>query len=251
MQKYFYIGKERALFIRADGTKIILDLKDVGTINFVASDIYEPDVTKAIATFVKPGGIFIDVGANLGIHALAAWRAMNRTGLIFAVEANSGLFDLLQKSTQLNGAQSVVRTVRAAAWSHDGELAFSFEAEQHRVGAVRLENAVNYGSGESKVKAIAIDSLEFDRSKLNLIKIDVEGREPFVIEGAQKTIRQSQCAVICEYHQSVIESTYGVARFQSLVETLGLKPHGINGDGKIAPLAGYPRTHANLVLLPA
>src|SRR5687767_6592083 len=101
--KYFYIGKQQALFIRNDGTKVLLDLRDVGTLNFITSDIYEPDVTGAIKQLLKPGGTFIDVGANLGIHTLMAWRHLGKSGRVFAIEPNKHIFRLMRQSLQLNG----------------------------------------------------------------------------------------------------------------------------------------------------
>lgn len=250
MTHYYYIGQRQAIYVRNDGTRLVLDLRDVGILNFLTSDVYEPDVTGAITNILSPGGTFIDVGANLGIHSLHAWRRVAPSGTVIAIEANSELFFNLRRNIALNGAAGVVRPINAAAWSSDGELKFSFETEQHRVGAVVLDGSINYGVTNTSVKAVQIDTIITDSRNIQAIKIDVEGREPFVIEGAQKTIQTSRCTVIAEYHEEVIESTYGSKKFKDLVFDLKLTPHMIERDGSFIRLEDWPKTHANLALIP-
>jgi FkbM family methyltransferase len=245
--KYFYLGDQKALYVRRNGAKIVLDLRDIGTLNFIASDNYEPDVTRAIASILTPDGTFIDVGANLGIHSIAAWRRMKRSGRVIAIEANPQIFSLMAQTIRLNGAQGCVEAFHAAAWNETGEVSFSSEPDQHRVGAVHLSDAVNYGNETVTVPAIRLDDLELERA--DLIKIDVEGREPFVIEGGRELIARSMCPIICEYHESVIASTYGVNLFHSLLNELNLSPHRIGPDS-FELIGDYPQTHANLVFLP-
>ncbi|WP_421416593.1 FkbM family methyltransferase [Agrobacterium tumefaciens] len=245
---YFYTGGQTALYVRSNGVKLQLDLRDAGILNFLATDSYEPDVSSVINQHLSEGDTYIDVGANLGIHTVAAARKVGNTGRVIAIEANPFLHKFLKRNVALNGAASITKVVNGAAWSSEGTIEFSFEEDQHRVGAVVLESATNYGDTKHAVDAVMIDNLVPQGRPVKLIKIDIEGREPFAIEGAWQTIQNNNCIVVSEYHREVIESTYGATKFDQLITTLGLKPHSIERDGRLTALSDWPKEHANIAL---
>lgn len=248
---YFYTGNQTALYVRTDGSKLHLDLRDAGILAFIATDSYESDVTSVLRNHLTPGSTYIDIGANLGIHAVFAARKVGQEGRVIAVEANPNLQSFIKRNAAINGLTPVIRGIQAAAWSTPCELEFSFEEDQHRVGAVRLDSAINYGTNSHKVKGVTIDDLAAHAKDVKVIKIDIEGREPFALEGAQKTIAKHDCIVVTEYHKSVIDGTYGAYKYDDLVRRLGLRPHAIERNGDFTPLEDWPEDHANLALLKA
>lgn len=252
LKAYCFIGDRQAAVRRRDDSRLVLDLDDVGMLNFILSDEYEADVSFALKAFGARGSVIIDVGANLGIHTVALLRALERDCTIHAFEPNPHVFGLLRKNVILNGGGDCVRTHQAAAWHETGTGRFSFRREQHRVGAVAVEGGMNYGDVEHEVRLVRIDDLmKANPATVSVIKIDVEGREPFVIEGARKTIAASRCAVVHEYHPEVIESVYGVARYRALVADLGYRTFAIDVRRKeIVPIGDLPDGHSNIVIAP-
>ena len=72
---------------------------------------YEEHMSSLISAFVPPGGVAVDVGANVGVHTLAMWKAActgSRRGIVIACEPNPGVLARLQTNLALNGAGEVV-----------------------------------------------------------------------------------------------------------------------------------------------
>lgn len=247
---YFYLGDKKALYIRKSGLRLLLDLKDLGIVNFISTDIYEPDVSFAIKHLVRPGSIFVDIGANLGIHSLEASRLMNRQGAVVAIEANPRLAALLRDNVSINGYQSSIRVEEFAAWHEQATVEFSTEENAHRVGGVRIENATNYGATSVSVSAKPVDQLCLNPKNISAVKIDVEGREAFVIEGMRKTIEAGDFAIIAEYQPDLIDEVYGIERFHALMKTLNRIPYRIDAANvTLVPSPQMPDGHSNIVWL--
>lgn len=245
---YFYLGSQKALHTRKSGLRIIVDLKDLGTINFISTDIYEPDVSFVLEHFLKPGSIFVDVGANIGVHALEAGRLMKLSGQVVAIEANPALSAILRDNVRLNGYHPVVTCHDFAAWSEEGVVEFSALEDAHRVGAVRMAEATNYGDAAVSIPAKPLDALALDAARVALVKIDVEGREGHVVEGMRRTLSASDCAIVAEYQPDLIEETYGLERFHALMRDLGRSPRAVDlSQRRLVDIGRMPSGHSNIV----
>jgi FkbM family methyltransferase len=132
---------------------------------------------------VPPGAVVVEVGANIGTHTLFFARQAGHAGAVVAFEPQRIVFQCLCANMALNSVTNVEcrqQAVGAAA----GEV---------RVPALDPSREGNYGGlsldghqqGES-TPLVTIDSLNLPRCAM--IKIDVEGMERAVLEGAAKTI---------------------------------------------------------------
>jgi len=200
---------------------------------------------------VYHGPCSFGICVNLGVRSLEAGRLIKPSGQVVAVEANPSLFAILCDNVQLNGYNSFVKCHGFAAWNKEDQVEFSAEADAHRVGAVRLNNAMNFGEDTVTIAARPLDALAVDPVRLTLVKIDVEGREAFVIEGLKQTLSKSSYAIVAEYQPGLIDQTYGLERFHDLMRSLNRMPHAIDlsTEGFVA-LETMPSGHTNLVWLP-
>lgn len=135
-----------------------------------------------LAQAVKPGHSVVDLGANIGAHALAFARMTGPAGVVVALEPQPEAFRLLCANLALNRVGHV-RPIHAAAGASAGRI---------RVPVLDYAKPGNYGgvalggdAGE-EVAMIALDSLEL--AACHLLKIDVEGMENAAIAGAERTI---------------------------------------------------------------
>jgi len=150
-------------------------------------------------TFVGPGGVAVDVGANIGTHTLALAEMAGPTGRVYSFEPQRALFNLLCGNLALNRATNV-RARHAAV----GEAAGAIEtppidygaAGAFNFGAVSLADAAGYPPGGETVELITLDSLALDRC--DLLKIDVEGMERPVLAGAAETLRRTAPVIYLE-----------------------------------------------------
>ena len=129
--------------------------------------------------FLLPGELFIDIGANVGVYTmLAAVEAKSR---VMAFEPSSQSFNALKKNIELNGLENLVIGYKTALGNQMGETTMT-----HSIDAMNHIETLPNGQGEM-VEINTLDNLLSENCPA-LIKIDVEGFESAVLEGAKKTL---------------------------------------------------------------
>jgi FkbM family methyltransferase len=160
-------------------------------------DYYEPLTVALIHSLAKTTSLFVDAGANIGVHALRLAAARPEMDVL-AFEPNPRLHALLQDNVRANGFRHV--TVEPIALSdRDGvgplylspsDMSASLEAG--------FESA---HAGVVNVPVGTLDRYLADRGAPNrrfVLKLDVEGHEPAVLAGASATIRRCRPDIIAE-----------------------------------------------------
>ena len=147
--------------------------------------LLNPDYNIEELTFlrahVQGGGVFVDVGANVGTYALALARDVGDAGRVIAIEPHPVTHARLAFNQAASG-YSQVSLVQAAAGDADGELLI--ETDGDNLGASHIV------SGDASGKAIRVPSLRLQRileqagvARIDALKIDVEGYEDHVLTG--------------------------------------------------------------------
>jgi len=145
--------------------------------------LLNPDYNIEELTFlrahVRDGGVFVDVGANVGTYALALARNVGAGGKVIAIEPHPVTHARLAFNHAASG-YSQVKLVQAAAGDADGELLI--ETDGDNLGASHIV------SGDASGKAIRVPSLRLQRileqagvADVDALKIDVEGYEDRVL----------------------------------------------------------------------
>jgi FkbM family methyltransferase len=144
--------------------------------------VFEPNLTAWIRAHLKPGDVFVDVGANVGYFSLLASRMVGKDGRVIALEPAPSTFAVLEHNILLNKAENV-RAVRVAAYDRIATLPMYSVAGEEAAGGASLVHVV--GPQEAEVSAAplgdVLTSEELRRARL--IKIDVEGAEESVVAG--------------------------------------------------------------------
>lgn len=144
---------------------------------------YMEEELQFLLGYVKAGDVVVEAGANIGTHTVPLARAVTDAGRVFAFEPQRIIAQMLGGNLALNGIWNVAQE-RAAL----GEL-----REVMYLPPVDYAQPGNFGSvslteqGGEAVSVIPLDAFNFAR--LDLLKIDVEGMEKDVLEGARDTIR--------------------------------------------------------------
>ena len=145
-----------------------------------------------------PGGVALDVGANVGAYALLMGGWVRPGGRVYAFEPSGQAFEGLRAHIGLNGLADVVHPVRAAVSDREGRAALA--AEGHH-GTSRLASGT--GEGTETVETVTIDQFcAREHIVPTLIKIDVEGWELEALRGARDTIARGgrSLALFVEMH---------------------------------------------------
>ena len=163
--------------------------------DFIAfSDVYWRGIYDGFK--VKPGFVVIDVGAHIGIYTIKAARSVGSNGRVIAVEPHPENFRLMLQNIALNKLDNVT-PVQVALSNHEGyvKLYLSNSSDKHSI--------VYQASAQCmKVPSLTLDGLlrHLDIDYVDLIKIDVEGAEMDVLEGARQTLKKSEKIVVATYH---------------------------------------------------
>ncbi|MBI5323019.1 FkbM family methyltransferase [Bradyrhizobium sp.] len=142
---------------------------------------YNIEELQFLRAHVRNGGVFVDVGANVGTYALAMARNVGADGKVIAIEPHPVTHARLAFNHAASG-YSQVKLVQAAAGADDGELLI--ETDGDNLGASHIV------SGDASGKAIRVPSLRLQRileqagvTRVDALKIDVEGYEDRVLTG--------------------------------------------------------------------
>jgi len=151
----------------------------------------EPDTMEFFRRVLKPGMVFVDVGAHLGEYTVLAATILGRSGYVHAFEPRPDIFELLTRNIQLNHCRNV--TVRPfALWHENGWCEFEVTPEPS-VSAIRSVAPIRRGAKIIKVRAVTLDDYfaRIPTCRPDLIKIDVEGAELHVLRGARSVLDRS------------------------------------------------------------
>ena len=156
------------------------------------------ELEKAIAALraasaFRTGGVFLDVGANIGALSIYALRSGAFSEAI-AIEPDPHNFAILSRNIALNGFDDRVRAIEAAASAAAGEL----QLIKHRknFGAHSVEARCSASAADSIcVRALALEDILTQQAiapdEVSLVKIDVEGHELAVLEGMGQLLQVS------------------------------------------------------------
>ena len=181
---------------------MLLDPNDLVSRVILETGAWEPESWLAIRSHLRPGDTFVDVGAHIGYHSLKAAAVVGPSGRVIAVEPNARTVRELQDNIRESGAESII--VQPVACSDTEGSIELFVAPRANTGQTSLsrQNASQAGSAvESyRVRARPLDAVirESGVSRVDVIKIDVEGAELLVLKGAQGTIARYRPLLIVE-----------------------------------------------------
>ncbi|MFZ4409597.1 MAG: FkbM family methyltransferase [Paracraurococcus sp.] len=164
------------------------------------------ELAAVAAAVLPPDGVVLDVGANIGLSALALVPLLPQ-GRILAVEPAPATAAALRRTLALNGLADRVAVEPVALGAVPGEA--EFHAADHSAGAHLLDPGTLGGAALPRVRVPVetVDAL-VDRhgfGRLDLIKIDVEGFETEVLDGAAATLARFRPVVLAEFNAWVLQ----------------------------------------------
>ncbi len=195
--------------------------------------------------------VFIDVGAHVGLYALPVSRTLAPGGEVFAFEPSESNYRYLVRHVKYNGIDNI--------------RAYSLVIGDASKESVRFYEHVKGGSGlgglTRRTKRASDQFVELDRRQVSLdefceehgvapdvIKIDVEGAEYLVLEGARRTLAMHRPTMFLSLHPAQLESLgHSVRAVESLLASLGYSVLSTDGNpveevgsGEYLCVAGAP-----------
>lgn len=165
------------------------------------SDNYEPNETAFLKSRVKEGDEVLDIGANIGWFTLLACKLTGPKGKVHSFEPRPDTSRMLQRTISMNNLEDRVTLWQAALSDETGELHLNWGQNTDNPGGSFVSRDTHESSGyeQATVMARRLDDL-LPEAAPDFIKIDVEGAEPMVINGAINAIRRKKPAILSELH---------------------------------------------------
>jgi FkbM family methyltransferase len=153
---------------------------------------YEREKQRQIANELRPGDVFYDLGANVGVYTLLAARLLI-AGKVYAFEPLPKNIEYLRKHLKLNRVSNV-ELLELAVCDFVGIASFE-EGDNRSVGHLG-------GGSSTRVHTATLDSLlqQGEIVPPNLIKIDIEGAELLALSGARETFRRFRPVLFLATH---------------------------------------------------
>ena len=202
------ILKIPVIFPWINESKFVAEIGMTGATGNIYAGLHEFTDMAFCLHLLRSGDLFVDVGANIGSYTVLASKVIGANSL--SLEPVPITFERLTRNININEINNLVDARRCAVGNANGTLRFSADCD--------TTNQVvdqNYVGVAIEVPVTSLDTM-LENSKPTLIKIDVEGYEPQVIEGAIKTLMcDSLLAILLETVSPEIERTLKNSGFNS------------------------------------
>ena len=202
--------------------------------------MHEPDVSKVITRVVRNGDVVFDVGANVGFFTVLPALLVGESGHVISFEPGQDNRDRMVANLSLNGLENV--TVVENPVSNKVEETDFYINSDDSGGNALWDPASIAVNTQSKANPIIVRMTtttldkELKKHKLKtpkLIKVDTEGADQFVLEGAAKLLKKCKVPfVIAELHNYGLEKL-GCSQesLRGFMEGLGYSTYIIYRDG--------------------
>jgi len=169
-----------------------LEANDIKTINFFYSRLKK----------IK-NPVFLDIGANVGSFSLLP--KVNNNISVYSFEPNPEIFAILNKNIELNNIKDNVKTFQTALSDKKGDATLRIPLLKKESGFASMGESIPCGNySETKIIVDTLDNLadEFGIKSADLIKIDTEGHEFFILKGGERFIRRNMPDILLEYSKT-------------------------------------------------
>ncbi len=201
--------------------------------------------------YLGEGMTVIDVGANAGVYTFSAAKRVGKNGKVIAIEPFSRCVQYLEETCRVNQFEAV-KVCRGAASSTRGQLYLSLYQASELNEVTEDNSGLVEGSYET-VDCFPLDDLieKYGLNSVDLLKIDAEGHEIQVLQGAEKLIREFTPIILYEniasskgsnlpVAEKLREWGYQLAIYQPFLRNLSLIDSLERLEGKLNVIAIPP-----------
>lgn len=210
-----------------EGVFLELDQSDPVASGAIALGVYERYESELFRSKIKPGMTIIDIGANLGYYTAIASRLAGEQGSVLAFEPEPNFFKLLSRNISRNDLKNVINFELAIAEKTGlTNLYLSNDNKGHNsiINSEELKNSV-------QVKTTTLDDFLASHkiTKVDMIKMDIEGAEILALEGMKNTLMKHLPLLFLEFSpNSIIKINRNPIDLLSTLQEIGYSIFEIN-----------------------
>ncbi|HET7321458.1 MAG TPA: FkbM family methyltransferase, partial [Longimicrobiaceae bacterium] len=231
---------EAAPLALAPRVRLSLVPTDVAHQPIAWAGIYEPQLSRRLARLALNGGLLIDVGANYG-YFTCLWADASATSRVIAFEASPRNEAGLRRNVESNGLDDRVSIDPRAVGRERSTMSFRMGPDG-QTGWGHL----SHGPSDVAVEVVTLDEFCSERGVewVDVLKVDVEGADAWVLEGARRLLREHRVGVVFFEEEPGHMQRLGIAPGASarqLVEA-GYRVQNIAPGERMATCARRPPT---------
>lgn len=180
---------DRLLCHTIDGHRVLLDNHDPHiSIHVIENGSWENHVRYILSKILFIGDTYVDIGANIGLHALYANSLIGNSGTVYCFEPSKKTFKILKENIELNGFiySGNNHLYNIAIGESDGLTEFEYFEHHAGMSSIAIDNERVKIFDDTKItEQVEIKKLDtiLHSHSINVIKIDVEGFEYSVLRG--------------------------------------------------------------------
>ena len=187
------------LFENVQGYKMWINSDDTGIAPYIMMrGIFGEYETNTIRKIIKPGMTAVDIGANFGYFSLLLSGLVGESGKVFAFEPDSSAFKLLSRNIKENGIKNVF-LINKALSNKTGNTKLYLDKDNQGEMSLSLDN-IDKPCGYIFVETITLDGyFAHLNEQIDFIKMDVQGAEGMVIDGAKEILNKHKPKILFEF----------------------------------------------------
>lgn len=192
------------VYPRDDGLLMHLDSRNHIDWNILFRGDFEPNITALLRRWLTEESVFVDVGANIGAHALTAAALVGGRGLVLAFEPNPVTHGDLRRNVMLNAFDGHTRLFDCALGRSPCTLTLRVpKRDSAEGGNMGLASLVALDTPHDSIE-VAVERLDevcarLELKRCDVVKIDVQGFEAEVLFGMTEVLRRFRPRVIFEW----------------------------------------------------
>jgi FkbM family methyltransferase len=252
-------GADDVEWVQLEDLVLAVDRADTAVSAPIMAGSWEPHTTRLFKRFVRPGMTVADVGANVGYFTMLAAALVGSAGRVYAFDPNPENCRLIALSIN-RSAIDTIHLLPVALGASNGYAYFT-SAIGSNGGILGDDPSFLLDGRGSVVPMLRLDAL-LDDDHLDLLKVDVEGAEHLVVQGALSIVERARPVIISEFSCEMISRVSGVrpAEYLASLTNRGYRIFVIERSGELRDVDSpenlvrawpHPAHIEDLLLLPS
>jgi len=188
---YSKVRPQGCMVLDLEGFRLKVDPRDEGVVSFLlTTGKYEPYEVSLIEQIVKDGHFVVDIGANIGYHSVILAKLVGSSGHVMSCEPDENNFSMLMTNLDLNHLSARVNTVKCAIGEKNGSI--TLYKNEHNLGDHRTYANDTSMQQRIEVPMYTVDHLVPPGTKVDMVKMDIQGFEYFALKGMNRLLRENK-----------------------------------------------------------
>jgi FkbM family methyltransferase len=172
--------------------------------------VHEKYETALFKKMVQDGMVVVDIGANIGYYTLIAARLVGNEGIVYAFEPEPSSYELLCKNIQANGYTNIIPIEKAVSKTN-GKTRLYVNLAITNISSFARDNVLIHTETPDCLEVETITLDDFFRGQvgddgIDFMRIDVEGAEELVVDGAERVLRNNSLKILMEFMPDLLRN---------------------------------------------